>query len=704
MERTALVLARSDGNFNVRTTITPGTVSRQSEIAVYLHKQLGATQIRFEPVYLQKPEQEGFAADDADLFVQHFLEAQGIAQELGCELTFSGVRLDEIHGPYCNVLRDVLNLTPYGAATACFVSFRGDEPGQKPFIVGRMDNARDEFIIDHERLLELRRLLGDVPDFCKDCFNVYHCSRGCPEVCQVAASREKQEEKPGFRCLVNQELAEAWILQAALSIRSQERRTESGKPGTDSTNRGGGGGTEEAQSSISRSTDDSIRLEELLADAPPEIDMEAIRCQSRAAAPLLRTVKRSLPLPVWAQRGYTYSGTEAWQMLSQELRDIEPDKALSIYIHIPFCNHKCAFCDCYSRVLSSRSRHMEDEYKQSLLREMELWSSPGSLAERPVTTVHFGGGTPNHLSPHVLAQIVEQCDGCFGTNPQTEWAIESTSSLLTDEHLEKLRNLGFTRLHVGVQTLEDQVRKLIGRRGGASQVLRRLVRSLDMGFTVSVDIIYGLPGESMGGFAAGLKRLMDIGVHGFSLYQLQTSSQNRRFLERRGVAEREPIYDYTFLQVAEQLLTLNGYHKTYFNHFARPEDRNLYYSFPERDEDLLALGTIADGVFGDYHYRHTDYDNYVSGAMKNIPPLEGGVRETDTERELRPATIALLAGYIKPEILRELNADWFLEHWLDNALLEISPDERNFVLTANGSWFITYMIHRLSHFIHESPG
>jgi uncharacterized protein len=119
VERTVRTIREVRGQFEIRSTITPQTMSRQTDIAQYIIECLGASFMRFEPAY-RLFEDEGFFPEQAETFAAYFLQAQKKAQAAGCNLVFSGVRMEEIHGPYCDVLRNVLHLTPDGSATACF--------------------------------------------------------------------------------------------------------------------------------------------------------------------------------------------------------------------------------------------------------------------------------------------------------------------------------------------------------------------------------------------------------------------------------------------------------------------------------------------------------------------------------------------------------------------------------------------------------
>jgi oxygen-independent coproporphyrinogen-3 oxidase len=326
---------------------------------------------------------------------------------------------------------------------------------------------------------------------------------------------------------------------------------------------------------------------------------------------------------------------------------------------------------------------------------MEVWSHLPLLCHRPVTTVHFGGGTPNYLSPDVFKRIINQCQQCFHITPETEWALESTSSLLSDEHLAQLKEWGFTRLHIGVQTLEEPLRHTIGRRENADVVIKKILRSLGMGFITSVDVIYGLPGQTLGGLMDTLERLCDAGIHGASLYQLNVSSRNRKFLEKQKDLIRDAVYDYMLFQAGDHFLIQAGYAKNHFTHFARSEDRNLYYNHAKRGEDLLAMGPSADGVFGPYYYRYPEYNQYVIGHDSAIPVLEGGVKKTSLEQQLHPAIAALMTGSITRSVFHDLNIETLLEHWIGCLLLKEDLEPGNYVLTANGSWLVDAMISEL---------
>lgn len=439
-------------------------------------------------------------------------------------------------------------------------------------------------------------------------------------------------------------------------------------------------------------------FEQIFQSAPPEINVAAIRQEWQAIRPPYRIETRKLPLPVWARRKFTDDGPQAWAALRREADRIDPALPFCIYIHLPFCSRRCNFCDCYSFQLQRHRTHHITTYLACLAQEMQLWSRLGTLAHRPVSTIHLGGGTPTFLGAAGLRQLAKHCREMFNTNSQTEWALESTTAELTDEVFFTLDDLNFTRLHLGIQSLEDPVRRVINRRESTAAVLEKIAKAISMGWVVSVDLIYGLPGQTLTGLLNDIKTLADIGVDGFSLYELQLSPRNRKFAEQCGLTRQNRLVEYFFLQAASRLLATLGYRKTLFNHFARAQDTNLYFTFPERGEDCLALGTIADGVFGDYHYRHPEYAPYCRLVNEDFPALQGGLQQTNLETRIQPLEVALLSGCISPSLFAQtLNPAQFeplRRRWQESALVEDTLSGR-LRLTTNGSWFVGEMMTQL---------
>lgn len=215
VERTAGVLRDEAADYIVRATVTPASASRQAEMVTYLCDHLFAKNVRVEPAYdARRAAGRYFQPADAEAFVSGFLDACEAAEARGCDLQLSGVRIHEIHGPYCNPSRDVLQLTPDGAASACFLSVGNDRHEDQPLVVGRLDQVSGDFVLDHARIASMRRRAARVPSACESCHNVYHCARDCPDGC-LLTNRPASTLDEGFRCRVQRLVGHHQILRLA---------------------------------------------------------------------------------------------------------------------------------------------------------------------------------------------------------------------------------------------------------------------------------------------------------------------------------------------------------------------------------------------------------------------------------------------------------------------------------------------------------
>ncbi|HUM70624.1 MAG TPA: radical SAM protein, partial [Chloroflexota bacterium] len=432
-------------------------------------------------------------------------------------------------------------------------------------------------------------------------------------------------------------------------------------------------------------------FDEYFADAPTAVNVPQIREQWLALSPPYDVERWLLPLPVWGQRPYEHNGAAAWQTLRVDLAHAASDRPFCIYLHAPFCSSKCHFCDCYSFKLGAHQTEHIQNYVNRVCAELQLWGCQGNLSQRPVSTVHMGGGTPTFLGEVALTQIVECCRAHFTITDDTEWALESTVESLTPGMIATMHQLGYRRLHLGVQSLEELVRAAINRRRPVTELLARIEQTLALGWVVSVDLVCGLPEQTLAGFVDDIQTLIAAGVNGFSLYELLIYPQNQKWAESLGLTQRRHVPNYFMFQAGASVLESHGFHKSLFNHWADGRDQNIYFTFPTRGEDCLAIGTIADGVLGDYHYRHPRYAAYMRQCGPEQPGLEGGLRRTAGESALLPMRTAVLSGTIPPQFVPILqamtaNGQSLLHYWQQQKLIQPGGNG-GYVLTANGGWF-----------------
>jgi sulfatase maturation enzyme AslB (radical SAM superfamily) len=219
VERTGHVLREEGCRYHLRTTITAATLSRLAEIVAFLCHQFKPEEIRLEPVYVggRTGPVAGLVAHHADEFVTNFLEARQIARKHGVLLMTSGSRPGSIHGPYCHVFRHVVNLVPGGLATACFKITQAAQVKEKGAAMGGLNEDTGRFEIDPLRVQVLRQELDVTLPECAACFNLYHCTRECPDLCPLDDNSclEYDVFKPGFRCQAQKVLTYSTLIEAA---------------------------------------------------------------------------------------------------------------------------------------------------------------------------------------------------------------------------------------------------------------------------------------------------------------------------------------------------------------------------------------------------------------------------------------------------------------------------------------------------------
>lgn len=202
--RTASVLAECGATIDVRATVTPAGVAHLGDIVAYAADALHARYVHVEPAYGAKV---SWRRAHAPAFVDALWRARAIGQARGVEVALSGVRLDELHGPHCSLAKDVLSITPDGAATACFLTTDGRLPQFGRYVVGRYDSARDSYMLDEAHIARIIAAAGAIPAMCRNCVNVMHCARDCPDACVLSS----EPISGGFRCETQRLATHRWL-------------------------------------------------------------------------------------------------------------------------------------------------------------------------------------------------------------------------------------------------------------------------------------------------------------------------------------------------------------------------------------------------------------------------------------------------------------------------------------------------------------
>ena len=239
-----------------------------------------------------------------------------------------------------------------------------------------------------------------------------------------------------------------------------------------------------------------------------------------------------------------------------------------IYIHVPFCESRCAYCDFYSTTLL---RH-RSAYVDTVCRELKL--RLGELQGAPIETIYFGGGTPSTLRIEELSSILTSLRNFHLSSfnfQLAEITLEANPDDLTEEYVQGLRTLPFNRVSIGIQSFHDRTLKLVGRRHTAQEAIDAVHRCQRMGLTnISIDLMYGLPGETLEDWTYSLEQAIALRVPHISAYHLTYEEGTRLWrMKEQGIVsaidEEQSIRAFELLR--EKLLAA-GYEHYEISNFA----------------------------------------------------------------------------------------------------------------------------------------
>jgi anaerobilin synthase len=394
----------------------------------------------------------------------------------------------------------------------------------------------------------------------------------------------------------------------------------------------------------------------------------------------------------WFSVGEQLDGPAAHQRVLA-VRQRDATRPYCVYVHVPFCETMCSFCALYTFGVGPNADAVFDRYLDVLL--ASLPGNPWAGAAQPPTTVHFGGGTPLSLGRKRFSTLVRALKGAFGTSPACEWAIETTTSSLDPETVDALEGLGFRRIHLGIQTLDDATRARLGRRETGARAVERLLMLAGRGFLASVDLIIGFEGVSPRIVEDDLRRLYDAGVRMFSICELRERSAVRLGIRDAGEQARR---NYALWRTIWSFMEAAGLPPIHLGQFGRNQADNLYFTHPARGDDCVAIGAYAHGSADDVSYGNRLLPDYYDAVLAGRTPIAMGVDYRAAERVIRTLERELLAHEVSAAAIDGMRAAYggafepIFDRWIGAALLQPAKGGASFTLTADGSWFVGNMI------------
>ncbi len=384
---------------------------------------------------------------------------------------------------------------------------------------------------------------------------------------------------------------------------------------------------------------------------------------------------------------------------------------LSLYVHVPFCNTICYYCACNKVITKDHGRSAK--YIKYVGREIGIVGGLIEGAPR-VEQLHWGGGTPTFLARDEMTTLMGMLREGFNVVPEAEISIEVDPRKVDAETIAFLGKLGFNRISIGVQDFDPEVQKAVNRIQSEAETRTVIDAARANGFvSVNVDLIYGLPKQTVAGYAATLDKVIEASPDRIALYNY--AHLPHAFKPQRRIAEADlpaPEAKLAILALAIEKLGAAGYVYIGMDHFAKPTDelalaqaqRKLHRNFQgystKPDCDLLAFGISAIGKVGScYSANVKTLDEYYERLDAQALPVMRGV-ELNADDELRRDVIQRLmcdfdldfaaieakhgvrfAEYFAPDLaaLAPLAADGLVE--LGSAGIKVTPRGRLLVRT-----------------------
>ena len=293
-------------------------------------------------------------------------------------------------------------------------------------------------------------------------------------------------------------------------------------------------------------------------------------------------------------------------------------KPIGLYLHIPFCDGKCAYCNFFSQRAGNTDL---DIYTEHLQKSIRAWSK---RIQRKVDTVYFGGGTPSLLGHDRLILILKTVFECFSVTDDAEITVEVNPSSTDELDFAAMKTVGFNRLSIGLQSANENELRILGRRHSVADAERTVKRAQEAGFdNISLDVMLAIPEQTPESLSKTLEFCASCGVQHISSYILKVEPgtvfwKRREALPLFSDEKQAGFYEQTVVKLAE--LGYRQYEISNFSHEGYESRHNLHYW---HDDEYLGLGPSAHSfINGERFYYDSDFQMFY--ADKTVYESKGG--------------------------------------------------------------------------------
>jgi len=329
---------------------------------------------------------------------------------------------------------------------------------------------------------------------------------------------------------------------------------------------------------------------------------------------------------------------------------------LGLYLHVPFCRKRCHFC--YFRVYTDKNAQEVEEYLDVMAREWEIYNTYPAINGRPLNFVYFGGGTPSFLSVRQLTGLVRRLKAVVPWTSAEEVTFECEPGTLTEPKLSAIRDLGVTRLSLGIENFDDHILELNGRAHRSPEIVRAYNFAQSLKFPqINIDLIAGMLGETDANWQRCIEKTVELAPDSVTIYQMElpfNTTISSDVLKGTGRFNEQVASWSTkrrWVDEAFDGLLRAGYTITSAYTAVRDPERAkfVYRDRLWQGADMAALGVASFGHINGVHMQNLDsWGPYSEKIREGILPLSRGYRTDSEERLIRELVLQLKLGRVRP--------------------------------------------------------
>ncbi len=329
-----------------------------------------------------------------------------------------------------------------------------------------------------------------------------------------------------------------------------------------------------------------------------------------------------------------------------------PAPPLGLYLHIPFCRKRCKFC--YFRVYTDKNARDVDAYVDALAREVALYANRAVLADRAFDFVYFGGGTPSYLSSDQLKRLIARISEHWSWESAREVTFECEPGTLKKSKLRTIKEIGVTRLSLGIEHFDDDILELNGRAHKSPEIFRAFEWAREVGFAqINVDLIAGMVGDTDSKWEETVSKAMELKPDSVTIYQMELPHNTVVARESKSTGQPAPVANWStkraWVDHAFRRFESAGYKVSSAYTLVKPSDHSgfVYRDAVWRGADMVGTGVASFSHLSGVHYQNVDgWDDYVRVLGGGALPLGRALPTTVRDRWTREMILQLKLGHL----------------------------------------------------------